>query len=271
MDLPVTQAVTYEVCPSCGRKGRYTPRDPRFALWHGNGSKRCRYCKKVFSTKAVAKAKEAKPKPKRSEKLTGYELKKPCSNCPFRTDIDPYLRTARAREIVESLASGIFPCHKTVDYEALDDLDEDDVGSRDQSGEKFCAGALIMMHKQGHVGQMARIGARLGGYDPDQLDMDAPVFASSVAFIDAQEGGQNHPDTEDEETNDTCSSCGPGCEWPAGFMTGAGAVRGDSPPEPLECCPSCGEPTCDSCFGESKAEPGKAVCLNCLDWEDDDD
>lgn len=267
MELEFTRSVTYEVCPNCDRKGKYQPRDPRFALCHGNGATRCRYCKKVFSTKAAAKAKKTVKKLQQF----GYELKKPCSNCPFRTDVTPYIRTERAREIVEGLGRGTFSCHKTVDYEALDEMEEDAIPHRSLKGEKFCAGAMIMMHKQGHVGQMARIGARLGGYNPDQLDMDAPVFASSLAFIEAQIGGREHPDTDTEEEHETCHCVGPGCEWPAGFMTGAGAVRGDSPPEALETCPLCGEATCDSCFTESKEEPGKAICVDCAGYEEDED
>ena len=32
-----------------------------------------------------------------------YKLKSPCSNCPFRTDIRPYLRPDRAEEILSHL------------------------------------------------------------------------------------------------------------------------------------------------------------------------
>lgn len=192
------------------------------------------------------------------KRSNGYDLKNPCANCPFRTDVKPYLRPARAREIVESLSRGVFHCHKTIDYD-----NEDDDGNLQRNGkEQFCAGALIMMHKQGTVGQMARIAERIGAYDPDALDMSAPVFASSLAFIEAQPGGLNQ--------HDTCSCCGPDCEWPAGFMTGAGVVRGEAPPEPLDTCPLCGEPTCEPCSTEHPE--GGWCCLNCADdYMGDDD
>lgn len=260
--------VSYSHCPACGRKGLYEPRDSR------PGTTRCRYCKKLTPgpKKKLPSLKVApEPKPKKKAEF-GYELRKPCSNCPFRTDITPYIRTERAKEIVEGLSQGTFSCHKTVDYEALDGMEEDEVETRSLAGEKFCAGAMIMMHKQGRVGQMGRIAARLGMYNPDNLDLEAPVFGSSLAFIEAQIGGREHPDTDtEEEEHETCHCVGPSCEWPAGFMTGAGAVRGDTPPEALETCPQCGEYTCDSCFTTSKENPDQAICLDCAEWEEDED
>lgn len=105
-----------------------------------------------------------------------YSLHKPCANCPFRTDIEPFLRRARAREIVRDIERGEFICHKTIDYE----------NRRNDEGEKVCAGSLIMQEKSGRIGQMTRICERLGMYDRSLLDMDAPVFATPTAFVRAQ-------------------------------------------------------------------------------------
>jgi hypothetical protein len=47
-----------------------------------------------------------------------FALKRPCGNCPFRTDRVPFLSRDRAQEIADSLLDGAsFHCHKTLDYE----------------------------------------------------------------------------------------------------------------------------------------------------------
>ena len=101
--------------------------------------------------------------------------------------------------------------------------------------------------------QMMRGAERLGLYDCRKLDMDAPVFKTLQAFIDAQEG----PD-EGEEQHETCHCVGAECEWPAGRMQGGQAVRGETPYEALRCCISCGEPTCASCFSGDDQ-----TCIDC--------
>lgn len=109
-------------------------------------------------------------------------IKTPCNNCPFRTDVKPYLRPQRASEIRDALErGGDFPCHKTVDYS-----DGEDDGKRTKDS-KFCAGALILMEKDfGAVqNQMVRIGSRLGLIDLDELDMDAPVYEDFDGWEDS--------------------------------------------------------------------------------------
>lgn len=100
-----------------------------------------------------------------------YGMTTPCDQCPFRSDVRPYLRKARVREIEESLERGEFPCHKTAQY------DED--GEPTRSGDEVhCAGALILMEKEGRSSQMMRIAERIGMYDPSKLNMNAPVYES---------------------------------------------------------------------------------------------
>jgi len=99
-----------------------------------------------------------------------YGLTAPCSNCPFRTDIPPFLRPGRVAEIRRGLVRGEFPCHKTVRYE--------DGEPADTSSAAHCAGALILLEKIDKPSQMMRISERLGLYDREKLDMQAPVFAS---------------------------------------------------------------------------------------------
>ena len=108
-----------------------------------------------------------------------YGLTTPCDNCPFRTDVPPYLNPDRVREIERSLVRAEFPCHKTTKH-------DDDEGYVPSKGEMHCAGALILMEREGRSSQMMRIAERLKLYDPRKLDMNAPVFDSFQAMADAQ-------------------------------------------------------------------------------------
>lgn len=110
-----------------------------------------------------------------------FDMTQPCPQCPFRSDVRPYLRRDRATEIADVLTrrQGTFSCHKTVAY----DDDGEPVSKRQ---EQHCAGALIVLEKIGRPNQLMRIMERLGGYDARKLQMDAPVFATLQAFIRAQ-------------------------------------------------------------------------------------
>ncbi len=116
-----------------------------------------------------------------------YRLTKPCIDCPFRTDIRPYLRPGRVDEIRAGLVRSEFRCHKTVNYDAMpvDDEGEPDAASRDTTGEAHCAGALILLEKLGEPSQMMRVCERIGLYDRTKLDMAAPVFDSFEAMREA--------------------------------------------------------------------------------------
>lgn len=107
-----------------------------------------------------------------------FELKTPCKDCPFRTDVKPYLRKERAKGISRALKQeqGAFPCHKTVTY----DDNGEKAGSRK---EQHCAGALVMLERMNRPNQLMRIAQRLGVYKPQLLDMDAPVFDNTTQFI----------------------------------------------------------------------------------------
>lgn len=76
-------------------------------------------------------------------------VKKPCKNCPFRSDIKPFLHPKRAAELAYSASNPYsdFPCHKTFDY----DGDEDDFGRKtgDFSQQKTCAGFLTLRAQAG--------------------------------------------------------------------------------------------------------------------------
>lgn len=121
----------------------------------------------------------------KSAKSKAYGMTKPCDNCPFRTDVRPYLRPERVVEIQKSLVQAEFPCHKTTYATGGDESDD---GTYVRSGkEVHCAGALILLEKLELPSQMMRICERLGMYDRRKLDMTAPVFDTFEDMIEAQE------------------------------------------------------------------------------------
>jgi hypothetical protein len=110
-----------------------------------------------------------------SETQMSYGLVTPCANCPFRTDVRPFITAARVREILST--DGDFPCHKTVTF----DEDDEDGGTINTGKEQMCAGFLILLEHEQCPNQMMRIAERLGLYDPSKLRMDAPVYKSRRA------------------------------------------------------------------------------------------
>ena len=203
-----------------------------------------------------------------------YNLKRPCKDCPFRTDVAPYLTGKRAQEIATSLAQGSdFPCHKTT----VPVEDEDGSDRMATSDSKMCAGALIMMEKQGTPNQLMRIMGRLGVYNPDNLDMESPVCGSTVDFVRHHSKSMSEwatgvdPDEDDDEegTPDSCHCVGPGCEAPAGYMVNGSAVP-NAGPHDTTLCPSCGEWTCNECWSWVPSRD-EMLCLDCAEYENGDD
>jgi hypothetical protein len=112
-----------------------------------------------------------------------YDLTTPCKNCPFRSDVKPYIHAGRAEEILRS--DGCFPCHKTVDYSSEDE----DGFTRGKPTKKsqHCAGFLILLERDDTPNQMMRIAERLRLYDRNKLRMDAPVYESVEGCLAAHE------------------------------------------------------------------------------------
>lgn len=109
-----------------------------------------------------------------------YRLITPCDNCPFRTDVTPYLTPQRVEEMRVALIRGEFHCHKTLDY------DSEDGQGVETERTAHCAGALILMEKEGIPSQMMRVCERIGLYSPRKLNMKAPVFDTFNQMIAAQ-------------------------------------------------------------------------------------
>lgn len=98
-----------------------------------------------------------------------FELKAPCSDCPFIKGgtMNKSLAEGRIKDIVHSITNEqkSFTCHKTLqDYYP------------NSKGEQHCAGALIFLENIGEHGrpnQAMRIAERLGMYDRTKLKYNA--------------------------------------------------------------------------------------------------
>ena len=123
-----------------------------------------------------------------SQRRHPFALTSPCDNCPFRTDVRPYLRRARIEMLERDLERGTFNCHKTVKS----------LGAK--GSEAACAGSLILQEKLGRRPNIMRIAERLGLYDHTKLNMDAPVYESFEAMSDAQEDGDTKAKAEKKTT-----------------------------------------------------------------------
>jgi hypothetical protein len=106
------------------------------------------------------------------------DLKRPCANCPFRTDgAGVALRPRRAAEIIVSIVEGCasFSCHKT--------LERREGRLEVVATTQLCAGAMILLDAIGQPNTAMQLGQRLGYFDPADLDADAPACRSIEAFL----------------------------------------------------------------------------------------
>lgn len=131
--------------------------------------------------------------PQNKDDIKSFNLKRPCKDCPFRTDLPEHtkgwLGEQRASEIIHSvLRMGMsFPCHKTTSGAR----DTDDEGNLtpyvyDRST-KQCAGAAILQIKTGNTSAYMQVAERLGWTKEIEamksLELDSPVFATGDDFI----------------------------------------------------------------------------------------
>jgi len=111
-----------------------------------------------------------------------FNLKRPCANCPFRKEPVFYLGTARRQEIAETLRSDYnsFPCHQTT-------LTNDQGEYKGTQQEEHCAGAAIVLEKQGRPNILMRLAQREGKYNPKQLEEQRQIYNSLTEFETAEE------------------------------------------------------------------------------------
>lgn len=104
-----------------------------------------------------------------------FDMTRPCADCPFLRDRRFPLHPGRVRDIGGMMLEprgGVFPCHKTVDYDRLreaEEEDEEDGFLSPDPGQQHCAGALAFALKNNNMTQMMRIEARTG-WDPDAVE-----------------------------------------------------------------------------------------------------
>lgn len=117
-----------------------------------------------------------------------FKLRRICDLCPFAKNALPgWLGAERAADIAGQLvrADGVFHCHKTVDYDALADVDDEaeDTGPLPHEDRQFCAGALWLIRKEGGRNAVTQIAERLAIYDPNHLLDGERVVDSETEFI----------------------------------------------------------------------------------------
>lgn len=120
-----------------------------------------------------------------------FDLKVPCSNCPFRKGHGHMfrLREDRLRDILSAPA---FTCHKTVDYSAIAEVVDEAERERvyKASGPRQCAGLMGTLHNSGRDNEIMRAARVLIGFDPGTLALDQcypSVEAAVLAHVDGEE------------------------------------------------------------------------------------
>lgn len=196
----------------------------------------------------------------------------PCKKCPFRTDVEPYLRPGRTREIAENIREGgDFACHETTVSVVNDSGEEQLVDLPGVS--QMCAGALITLEKSGEYPQNLRIAERLGFYDPTRLKMGSPVYDSLTEWVRSYSPVQTVTTADGEVLEfEHCAVVDSDCEDPPGYAGGSGAYGNPEDPtcDPTVCCQFCGRTMCVSCRSEDV--DGLPCCTLCAtDVEEDDE
>lgn len=107
---------------------------------------------------------------------------RPCDNCPFRSDVVPFLRYARVAGIYADAKRGQhFVCHKTVDYTKKS-------SKAQRAHVKMCAGFAILCRRDGLLGGLTivQLAERLlkVTYDPVKTGT-AKVYESFITMLDA--------------------------------------------------------------------------------------
>lgn len=110
-----------------------------------------------------------------------FDLKRPCTNCPFRIGTGSKFRLHPER-LEEIRTASAFQCHKTVDYS------EDEPGSGDRPQQ--CAGLMSVMNREETPNQIMRVGQRVGVLDVSALDPAGEAYASWEDVLNAHRQGR---------------------------------------------------------------------------------
>ena len=112
------------------------------------------------------------------EEYRGMRLRKPCDNCPFRTDVDRFLHPKRYLSIARSMVDmgESFTCHKHNQF-------DDETGKAITNAESMsCAGGMIWLQHQKKPNTLMQVMQRFGLFNPSKLRMDSPVYRTRREF-----------------------------------------------------------------------------------------
>ena len=124
--------------------------------------------------------------------MPNYDLKRPCLNCPFRTD-DTAIRFASGDRALAIWASGYFhgfPCHKAAEYVEADGDDNSRSGYYLGAESQHCAGFIIMQLQVLKGLPWPGIGdsQEVADWLAARVDMSAPVFDDVNEYLRASSG-----------------------------------------------------------------------------------
>ena len=114
-----------------------------------------------------------------------FDLVRPCSDCPFRSDRPFHLNRERVLEILGDPGgkrwwpAPSFVCHKTIEYRADDRVH---IGPDAQQ----CAGVMGVLHHVNRPNDAMQLAERFGLWNPNKLDPRAPFYQSIEAAIRGQ-------------------------------------------------------------------------------------
>lgn len=108
-----------------------------------------------------------------------FDLKKPCKDCPFRSDRElnhGWLGKNRAIEIAKSLDDYAFPCHKTT---------QQGVKIYNKK-EQHCFGALVVLQNEGvfFANKMMRIAVLYGFIEQEAVFESDSIVKNRQQFIE---------------------------------------------------------------------------------------
>ena len=112
-----------------------------------------------------------------------FDLKRPCTSCPFRIGQGSRFQLGRER-IAEIANATAFQCHKTVDYDQWDDPDGRS-GDRPQQ----CAGLMAILHREDQPNQIMQVAGRLSDFDSALVDPKREAYGSLAEALRAHEQG----------------------------------------------------------------------------------
>ena len=121
---------------------------------------------------------------------TMFDLKSPCVTCPFRKGQGSLfgLPLERLFGIFYAVA---FQCHKTVDYDEVDDEDEcGRNGTGREHKSQQCAGLMAVLHRENQPNQIMQVAERFGHLDCSTLDPRQEAYASKDDAIRAHHEGK---------------------------------------------------------------------------------